>query len=742
VRAVAFASSSTIISASRDATVRAWHLKSPQPPAFDDTIVAHGQAFINSVAYLPPSSEFPEPLVASGGKDCIIDVRQLGQKPDADAERLLLGHQGNICALDVYTDSKQPYLVSGSWDGSAMVWNVAKGESTATLEGHSGNVWDVLAFDDSKIITGPACADHSIRVFSTNGELLHTIGGGGEIVRALCKLPSNHASGAQFASAGNDSVIRLWTIDGREVAQLHGHENFIYSLATLPSGEIVSSGEDRTVRIWQDSQCIQTITHPAISVWTVAVNPENGDIVSGASDRIVRIFSRSADRQGDQQAIQSFEESVQESSIPKQAMGDINKEQLPGPDFLQKKSGVKEGQVQMIREANGNVSAHQWSHLAQQWVNVGTVVDAAGSSGRKNQHMGKDYDYVFDVDIEDGKPPLKLPYNLSQNPYEVAKKFIADNELPLSYLDQVADFIVKNTQGATMGQSIYSSAPAPENRPKVLPQQNYLSITTANFSIISRKIQELNSQLLNDGRKDLSLSPDEQQSFPRMVTTLESALSKTLSASDIQLLDSGSDLVVKIVRTWPMENRIPGFDLFRCLTAAYPGLAKRHDILGLLSDSGVLHAGNANLTMLAMRAIANLFTTSAGREYISSNVEGFHGVLAPHIQPTAGAVNRNVLIAVTTCYVNFAVMLSKGEQGSIDAGTLARTLLKDLSILLNNSKVQDSESIYRALVAVGTLVKVPGARDEAAGDVDAAVRSASGRCKEPRVKGVVEEMTA
>ena len=72
---------------------------------------------------------------------------------------------------------------------------------------------------------------------------------------------------------------------------------------------------------------------------------------------------------------------------------------------------------------------------------MGTVVDSAGSSGRKTEYNGKSYDYVFDVDIEDGKPPLKLPYNLSQNPYEAATKFLGDNELPISYLDNVANFI-------------------------------------------------------------------------------------------------------------------------------------------------------------------------------------------------------------------------------------------------------------------------------------------------------------
>ena len=48
--------------------------------------------------------------------------------------------------------------------------------------------------------------------------------------------------------------------------------------------------------------------------------------------------------------------------------------------------------------------------MGNQWQKIGEVVDAVGS-GRKQLYEGKEYDYVFDVDIQDGVPPLKLPYN-------------------------------------------------------------------------------------------------------------------------------------------------------------------------------------------------------------------------------------------------------------------------------------------------------------------------------------------
>jgi phospholipase A-2-activating protein len=337
--------------------VRLWKITSSPPPKYDNTIITHGTAFINAVTYLPPSQDYPEGLIVSGGKDTIIEVRQPGKAPDETAEALLIGHAHNVCILD--SDPEGRYIVSGSWDGQGRVWHVGKWTCESVLDGHEGSVWGVLAYNAETIIT--ACADKKIRIFHTSGKLIKTIQGGADVVRALCRIPQGHPSGADFASAGNDGIIRLWTLSGKQVGELRGHESFIYSLASSSNGEIFSSGEDRTVRIWKGQDCVQTITHPAISVWDVAVCAENGDIVTGASDRIVRVFTRNAERTADAETIRLFDESVRSSSIPQQQLGEVNKEKLPGSEFLTTKAGTKEGQVQMIREGDGSITAHQWS---------------------------------------------------------------------------------------------------------------------------------------------------------------------------------------------------------------------------------------------------------------------------------------------------------------------------------------------------------------------------------------------
>ena len=155
-----------VLSASRDATVRRWQLLSNNPPKYDCSISSHGSSFINAITYLPPSKQFPEGLVISGGKDTIIEARQPGKPPEENAEALLLGHAHNVCALDV--SPKGDYVVSGSWDSTARIWDVGKWDCSAILEGHGGSVWAVLAYDFDMVITG------SLHLLSTHG-LLRTL---------------------------------------------------------------------------------------------------------------------------------------------------------------------------------------------------------------------------------------------------------------------------------------------------------------------------------------------------------------------------------------------------------------------------------------------------------------------------------------------------------------------------------------------------------------------------------------
>ncbi|EPS96818.1 hypothetical protein FOMPIDRAFT_1038034 [Fomitopsis schrenkii] len=441
VRAVAAPTNDLVLSASRDSTAVSW-VRNPDSPGFSPAVTLRASSrYINAVTYLPPRPDEPRGYAVTGGQDTVINLFALSANSNEPAYTLI-GHTDNVCALDSTPDG---LIISGSWDRTAKVWKDFK--LLYDLVGHQQSVWAVLAINSEEFLTGSA--DNTIKLWNKHKNV-RTYAGHTQAVRGLALYTD-----IGFASCSNDSEIKIWTMEGDLVHTLSGHTSFVYSISVLENGDLVSGGEDRTVRIWRDGECSQTIVHPAISVWSVSAMP-NGDIVTGCSDAIVRIFSSDESRQLPSEELKAYDEQVASQALPAQQVGDVKKSDLPGLEALST-PGKKPGEVKMIKNGD-NVEAHQWDSASFSWQKIGDVVDAVGS-GRKQLYEGKEYDYVFDVDVQEGMPPLKLPYNASENPYVAAQRFLTAQELPMTYLDEVVKFIEKNTGGVSLGGGAQYSDP-------------------------------------------------------------------------------------------------------------------------------------------------------------------------------------------------------------------------------------------------------------------------------------------
>ncbi|KEF60448.1 uncharacterized protein A1O9_02009 [Exophiala aquamarina CBS 119918] len=743
VRAVLLPDPSFAITASRDGSTRVWKRTSESPPLYDSMESSHGAQFKTCLAYVPPSKEFADGLILSSGQDALIEARQPALTADVNADAIMVGHANQVCSLDVCASSN--YFVSGSWDSTAKVWEVGRWEAAVELHGHTATVWAVLAYSRDTIVTG--CADRAIRVFDLRGKLLRSWDGK-DIVRALAKLPKDHPSGAEIVSATNDGVIRLWTLRGELIAELFGHESYIYSLSVLPSGDIISSGEDRSVRVWQGTNCVQVITLPALSVWSVSVG-QNGDIIVGSSDKMARIFTRESERLADAEGLAAFEESLSASSIPTQQMGDFNMTDLPGEDFLQRKSGTKEGQSQIIKAADGSKVLYQWSMSQNAWIAIGQVVDSSGaSSGNKPTHNMKQYDYVFDIDIEDGKPPLKLPFNVTQNPYDAATKFLQDHELPMSYLEETANFIIKNTQGVTLGPSQGQQqqpagadpwgteqryrpgepptssyrAPPQASAQKSLPQKQYLAIVMGKPSAALGQIVKRNNEYSDPYEK---LSVAELESLTSLSQQLEKYnFQAKPSLPTSPALKSGVEALLKVVTQWqPPSNRLAGLDLLRFIAVAaydFPDIVYLgHDAVGNVLGSGIFDPdfirSNNKPAMVAARFLSNaLYGSPGARAMVQIHIDDIIARAKPLKSPAAS--DTAVAIALSTLYMNLAVVLTTDKTADADTyASYGLELLEELTALLKscpavdhsanaNPSAQSTEPAYRALVALGTVI--------------------------------------
>lgn len=669
----------SIYSCSRDGTVREWTIGSDSTTEKQQYRSHRG--FINAIAY-------HEGYIISGGQDACINITKEGV---TQPEYTLVGHTGNVCALDV---SDTGLIASGSWDGTAKVWK--DGKCLYTMEGHEGAVWAVL-WTPHGILTGGA--DRTIRLWK-DGVQIKNFEAGKDCVRAL----SLHPLG--FASAGNDAVIRIHTFEGDVVHQLEGHESFIYALAVAPDERIFSTGEDRTLRVWQNGSLAQTIVHPAVSVWCLAIM-ENGDVITGASDSVVRVFTSEKDRTASTDLLNEFEQSVANSTIPAQSTSIPNN--LPGIEALAG-PGAKEGEVKMIRTSPEVVEAHQWSGGV--WTKIGEVV---GATSKKVEYEGKEWDFVFDVDIAEGVPPLKLPYNTDENPYEAANRFIAKYELDVGFQGQIVKFIETNTGGIPLG--VPKTQPPSGSEPKaqsttLVPQREFLSMLAGNPDPILRKLQ--------------SLVTDEQK-----FSGIQNLVTTSPSASAIQTL-------VELLGDIPRESRFPVLDLLRLSVVKVPANSVNlEDLLTAVLQVSEFQADTQDdktretNIMLSLRCLTNLYATPGGIEVLSPRAEGIQEQISGIHYPA----NRNLSLAQATYLLNASVLAHR-ESSTTQAINLLECLLR----LIGSTK--DSETAFRSLIAFGTLLHISEDVIEASRDVfDAATTlRAVDEIQDQRIKEVLCEI--
>jgi len=588
-----------LVTGGEDSVVNRWELRAPAEggslqatPNFD-----HDHSVVSLVAMDPGVlDECPTGGFVTGSMDKSIRVFN----SEGALVRQLLGHGHGVISLS--WDASNQRLLSGSWDGTAKVWDVSAGSCVATLSGHENGV-SVLGLPNGCVATGSTgvqrdqqVVDFKIRIWE--GErCVTTVSDHLGPVRGLALLPL----GLGFASASNDGTVRLRGLDGETFSVLqHSSSQFVYDVVALPGEagaasaagvELVSFSEDTCAVVWAGDREVQRIPHPT-SVWTGCALP-NGDLVTCAHDGVVRVFTRDAARAAPAEAVAAFDASVSEAharlrSGPSQE--EIDK--LPDWDSQATTPGRGSGDVKVFRKA-GKAIAAQWSAESGTWIEVGEVM-GSNSGGVVD---GERFDHVLpiEIDMPSGElAKLSLGYNNGQNPYEVAHAFIGRYGLNPDYLEQIATYIQNRVgqaapmigSGGAGGQSgtassATSSTPPPPaaaaasssaaaTKPAPPPFQRFDK--PMNLDKILAKIREFQAQV---GGAGSPLGPSEDIILSNIGATLSNTSrwhASSFSTEEMRVLEKLIDL--------PEDLVFPSVDLLRIL-ALHPNgaatLANRPD---------------------------------------------------------------------------------------------------------------------------------------------------------------------
>ena len=708
VRAVAattVADHDVILSGSRDRTARLWVRRDG---AFDSAALGEAEGYINAVAFATSGTHA---YALTGGQDGLInayDVRVDG-KPTHTPRYTLIGHTGNVSALAAFRDE---YIVSGSWDNTAIVWR--DWQPYVTLRGHTQAVWAVLPVDSERVLT--AAADKTVCLWSLSepDAPIATFTGATMPVRALASL------GERFAAAGNDGSIRIYPVDAvGEVAPLATlrSPSFVYALASR-GDTVFSVGEERVMRVWTAGAQTQAVRVPAESVWSVAALGE--DVVCGSSDGLVRVFSPSEARRASPDALAAYADAVASQTL---SSAEVEGVTTAAEDAL---GDAPDGARRLVKSL-GLTQVLERERGA--WTRVGVVADAAPP--RKTMHNGREYDHVFDVDVQDGVPPLKLAYNASENPYVAAQRFLSENELPASYLEQVVRFLEQNTAAVriaptaadpyTGDNSYVPSAPAAHadaaragaRGASTVPQTTLLSFTNANLAGASQRIADL--------RKTHPMSEAQRHGVDALVAALQGG----------GAVDTGA--AAQVAHSWPADARLALLDLLRLAALRVPA----GDLGALIGDLFVAAEWDAPGTgraddinaMLALRGLANGFNAPGGTQELGAMALE---TLATLHNGRFARLDRAGRVVYATVLYNFSVV---AQGAPFEHDSLLLTLIDDVLA----SEPDNSEVAYRALVALGNLLHAsPRIARAASGAVEHA--AAWGRLAEPRVDAIIRDI--
>ncbi|ERL89805.1 phospholipase A-2-activating protein [Dendroctonus ponderosae] len=734
VRCIAVTPSNDIISGSRDKTAKFWKYN-PHQSNFEEVMTYKDQQnFVACVLYLDPTEEFPDGLVVTGGNDSVILV----YKPSEPFSTFTIKeHSNTVCALGKANEANA--FLTGSWDTNAKYIKISETpKCIVTFTGHTEAIWGVTQLKDNRIVS--ASADKTLIVWSSDGQKLQSLSGHTDCVRAVIEAPALNA----FLSISNDASIKVWSYGGDLIDTYYGHTSYIYDIAVCKDSQsFVTSDEDRTVRYWENGENTQTIMLPAQSVWSVACL-NNGDIVTGSSDGLVRVFTQDKSRYADEAALTKYrEEGLALERQSKQEFGGVKVSDLPGKEALYT-PGKKAGQMLMIRD-EGKVIAYTWFVDGETcfWDKVGEVLGSTDKdSSGKTVFEGKSYDFVFSVDVEEGKPPLKLPYNRGDDVYQVANNFLTKNFLPATYLEQVVDFILKNSSQQyvppsssayqdpftggnrytpsyqnntgqlgvnvdpfTGGSSYSTRAPNPTtssvaatagctNPPPVDPTRTtgdpnstiydfriipYKTFDSGVPGVILKKLKEFNSSLTE---------------YRLFGNDLENLVQLCVEPSENATI---YELLFKMFE-WPENNLFPVLDIVRMAVRNEHSntiISKLYEGVIIKKLQGFINSEHAvvNNRIVALRTICNLCSHKSGENLVSENIYDIIGNVS-----TVRHINANGQLALATVLMNLTLMILKNKE---HAGyKVLAEVLPDMITTLD-----DSEAQFRIYVAIGTLMQ-------------------------------------
>ena len=210
-------------------------------------------------------------------------------RAEADPLRTFTGHTSAVSSVAFAPDGER--LLSGSFDGTARLWDVHTGETARVFDEHEGWVRAVaFAPDGGSLLTAGEDGEARVRDAAT-GETRHLLTDHTGSITAALFCPA----GTTILTAGADGTVRLWDAgNGQLMRSFQAHDADVSAAAFSSDGaRILTGGRDETVRLWESGggESLRTFHGHTGPVTSVGFIGDGASAFSSALDGTVRLWN-------------------------------------------------------------------------------------------------------------------------------------------------------------------------------------------------------------------------------------------------------------------------------------------------------------------------------------------------------------------------------------------------------------------------------------------------------------------